>query len=526
MRISAILVALVVATPVFAKPIPVVELRVRSIDDFLKLSDYVADLAGQPDMGKSVVALANAFTQPKTGLQGLDRTRPIGAYAITTAAGQPAFAVLVPIQDKDRFLALLKDRLQCKIEESETGSMITAPNVPVPLYLAFHADYAYITALSADWIADENRVEPKAFFATKLAANSMMGLVVHMDKVANDFKTAAIAQAELKTADDAKQGAQPGETQGETAIRLFTMKKTVSAFAAIVKQGQTITADVTIEPKTDLIGVTAKVVPLPKTSMAAYVQSLGDRKGHTLSTTDSDAVAGRLNFALPESMRDEWAKVADQLLDDMANDPKEDAEGRKISKVFIKGIRPTFESGVFDGAVSVSGGEERTIDGIIGLVEGREAEAAARGMLAFLPAEEGTAKFDVAEAGPARLHAIKLAKPAKPFGDAVWLGTAPDRLAFSSRGLSDVKTISTRETAAGPIAQIRLRATQVEQLDKARKADATQAAIKKVFGDEAVGNRDEIALRITGGEALELGMTMKGKALAFFAALDKAKKGE
>ena len=529
MRIPALLAALLVAGPAAAKPpVPVIELRARSIDGFLKLADYFAGLSDQPDMGKSVVALANAFTQPKTGLQGLDRTRPMGAYAITTAAGQPAFAVMIPVRDKDKFLALLTDRLNVAVADSETGSMLTVPNVPVPLFVAFHADYAYVTAFSADWLAAENLVEPKAFFATKLADNSLLGLVVHVDDVSPEFKTAAVAQAELRTADDVKKGAKPGEGKGEVAIRLFALRKTVSALAAVIKQGKTITADLSIDPATDQFDLVAKVVPLPGTPMAAYVKSLGERKGHSLATNTSDAVAGRLNFALPESARAEWAGVADKLLDDMLAESKTD-DDRAASKLFAKGIRPTFESGIFDGAVAVSGGETRVVSGVVGLVDGREAEASARAMLAFIPEKEGRAKFDVAEAGVARLHEVKLAKPAEPFGDKVWLGTTPDRLAVSTGGLDAAKSLSTRETAAGPIAELRMGVVQIGELTKTKDAaerERVKLAAKKVFGDAPLAGRDEYTLRLNGGDALTFKMSAKGKAFAYFAAIGDAKKGE
>ena len=521
MRRLAILTILALALPASAKPpTPIVELRVRSLDDFLGLADYFAAIAGKPETGQQVVALANAFTKEKTGLEGVDRARPIGAYVITTAANQPALAVMLPVKDQAAFLQLLKGRLSLPVEASEGGAYkLRVPNVPVPIYLAFSADYAYLAPLSADWIDEENRVDPKAFFATKLAPATVAGLVVHLDRVGADAKRATVAQAELKVADDVAKGPKPGEPKGQAAFRLFTQKKLVSAFAAVVNQGKSLRLDLGVDSKSDTIALSGFVVPVPGTPMAGYVQKLSERKGYSVEPKPGDAAVARLNFALPESARKEWAEAVDLTIADSLAVAKEG--DKQAAKLMFKALRPTLAAGVFDGAVAIGGPDARRLVAVTELVEGGRVEEVARNLAPLIPASEGKLKVDAAKAENAKLHELTV-KGADPlFGSqgTFWLGTSADRLVVTSGQSTDAATLVDRAPATGPVLDARIFPTLLLTLDDTKKeAAAAKVAAQKVFADKPAAGRDAVTLSVTGGESLGVSLKVKGQALAFFAA--------
>ena len=523
MRRIASIVFLALALPASAKPPePVVELRARSLDDFLGLADYFAGIAGKPEAGQQIVTLADAFTKEKAGLEGLDRTRPIGAYVIATDANLPALAVMLPVKDRAAFLGLLKGRLSLPVEEAAGGAYaVTVPNVPVPIYLAFHADYAYLAPLSADWVAEGNRVEPKAFFATKLAPATVAGLVVHLDRIGADAKRAVVAQAELKVADDAKQGANPDESKAHAALRLFAEARLVSAFAAVINQGQSIRLDLGVDPASDTLALTGAVVPLPDSPMAAYLQMLGGRKGHAVEPGPNDAAFARLNFALPQSARADWAKAIDELRDEAVIAAK--AADKPATMLFADAIRPTLASGVVDAAVALGGPDARRLAGVVGLVEGGRVEETARALAPFIPEADAKLKVDAAKAGNARLHELTLAQPRPLYGSkgTFWLGTAADRLAFSSGKSADAAAIAGRPTTAGPILEAWVFASAYLALDEDK---ASKAAAERVFAGKPAAGRDAVTVLVTGGESLGVSLKVKGKALAFAVAYSEESK--
>lgn len=527
MRTLSLLTLLTTALCASAEPpVPVVELRARSLDGVLALSGYAAGLADKPELGQQVVALADAFTKEKTGLEGVDRARPIGAYVVQTASDQPAVVALIPIKDQKAFVNLLKTRLKFKVADSETGVMVNVPGVPVPLFVAFDAGYAYVAPLSADWVAAENRVDPKAFFATKLAPESVVNLVVRLDRVGADSKAAVVAQAELKNADDAKAGAKPGETPGGTAARLFAARKVVSAVAAVVKEGKSLEADFAIDPKADTISLAARVVPVTGSPMATYVKGLGERKGRTVAALSTDAGSGRVNFAFPESVRKEWAKLADTLAQEALDAPG-DAGELPLRTALVDALRPTFEAGVFDAAFAFGGPEARRAAGVVGLVEGKELEKAARQILPLMPAKDGTAKLDLAEVGGAKLHLLTFTDPDADLGSGgkYWLATASDRLAVvSGKTQEGAAEAATRDAEPGPVLEARISPTAVLAFPGTKDVDAAKAATEKVYGDKPVAGRDEVKLRLTGGDSLDLAISVRGKAIAFAVAFDQATK--
>ena len=83
---------------------PVAVVSIASYETFQKDLKFVGDLAGAPDLDKSIDGIVALMTQGK-GLKGLDKTRPLGAAIFLEGQSPRGFAFL-PITDLKGFLSL------------------------------------------------------------------------------------------------------------------------------------------------------------------------------------------------------------------------------------------------------------------------------------------------------------------------------------------------------------------------------------------------------------------------------------
>src|SRR5262245_59511267 len=103
---------------------PTVEIRLRSVNDLLERGEYVAGLVGQEEGVKPVRDLVKQLSTADKGIEGIDPKRPFGAFAVLTPDVQDSpVVVMVPVADKDRLLAALKERLGITPEKTDSGAL-------------------------------------------------------------------------------------------------------------------------------------------------------------------------------------------------------------------------------------------------------------------------------------------------------------------------------------------------------------------------------------------------------------------
>jgi hypothetical protein len=122
--LSLLAVALMLsgATRLSAEDKPVAVVSIASYETFQKDLKFVGDLAGAPDLDKSIDGIVALMTQGK-GLKGLDKTRPLGAAIFLEGQSPRGFAFL-PITDLKGFLSLFP---QLGAQESDGMMEIQGP---------------------------------------------------------------------------------------------------------------------------------------------------------------------------------------------------------------------------------------------------------------------------------------------------------------------------------------------------------------------------------------------------------------
>jgi hypothetical protein len=150
-------------------------------------------------------------------------------------------------------------------------------------------------------------------------------------------------------------------------------------------------------------------------------------------------------------------------------------------------------------------------------------------MAVGLPASAGSLKSNTDSIGERKLHKLMLTnQEAVPFAlESVWFMTSADLFAASADGSTDpLKGLTTAKPVKAPMFLSETSFTQAVGLSKDHTADMVKKAMKDVFGDGKPDGKDTLTIAARGGKAFELSVSMKGKGVAFMAALDRAKKGE
>src|SRR5580698_6190896 len=92
-----------------AQEAPTVVVRVKSLDALLKNLNLVVKLVGQEEAANQIEGLIKSKIGKK-GLEGIDTSRPFGAYVrFGKAIDEVNGAILVPMIDEKTFLGLLEN---------------------------------------------------------------------------------------------------------------------------------------------------------------------------------------------------------------------------------------------------------------------------------------------------------------------------------------------------------------------------------------------------------------------------------
>ncbi|HZP15684.1 MAG TPA: hypothetical protein VFA96_07670, partial [Nocardioides sp.] len=258
---------------------PTVEVRLRSVNDLMDKAVYVGKLVGKEDVVVGVKQLLKNLSAEGKGIEGVDPKKPFGIYAtLATDVVNSPFTVMVPIADKDRFLQMLKDRLEIVPEKADGGTMkVKLPEQaqnPVidAVYLRFSDDYLYVGRSAKDLDA-KAIISPKAFFGKDDGA--VASLVVRGDRIPAEVKTFVVGQLELALAEQRKKGANPDPV--EKAVVDWLSDTMVGGLKTVLDDSKELSVRLFIDEKADEFSIDATLTPKPGTPMARYISSLAGK---------------------------------------------------------------------------------------------------------------------------------------------------------------------------------------------------------------------------------------------------------
>jgi hypothetical protein len=520
--------AVAVSTRADDRPEPVVTARVRSVLDLTGYFEYLGGCFGQADPAKQAAQLVRGLADPDKGIEGFDPARPIGAYGVLVPDVVNSYAVVVlPVADETAVLQLLTGRLNLDPKKKNDIYELKVPNVPVPVFFRFANKSAYVTARSADPLADDLLTPPDALFAGQEEAVATVRL--YPGRVPEPLRRLALGQLELQLKQQAKAKPAGADANAEYWQRVG-QDGAFAVLKSLVLEVTELTARVGIDPKAD--DLSAEIVLTPKVG-SPLAKLVAGETGLTgvagrLARPDATATAG-VRIDLPKSVQKDLDAGVDKFIAGVVD--RETGKDKKMAKLVMGAIAPTLKSGVIDFGLVVLGdapGKVRAVAevrvkggaGIARVLKEGEAED---------PSKNAKSEFDVATEGGVALHKVTFVNGgdlAKATGSpAVWLGTADDRLMVSfgpDEGL--LKKLILAERKPVPVARLDVSAGRVFKLvNKDLPAETMDKLVAEHVGTGTDG-KDAVRLAVTGGEALTVRLTAKGKAVRLATALDQANK--
>jgi hypothetical protein len=525
----ALIAVMVLTTTVWAEPTkPAVEVRVKAIGELAPILEYGGELFGQADAGKQFAGILKQFTGDEKGYEGIDLNRPIGAYVyVAKELEDTTFVVMVPVADADSVVAAIGDKLGLEVKKGDGGLYsLEAPGVPGTVYFRFADKYAYVTLRNEKAIDPKAVIAPKTFFAEKVT--SLLTAAVNIDALPEDIKKLAYGQLEMQLKEEQNKLSQSAT---QKLMNEFLLDVGVDAAKTVLLDGERFSLTLDVDPKADdwklNVGLTAK----SGTTLAKTLAGFADRESAAAGVAMNDGAASKslFNFQLPPETAKKFAAVVDAVAKQAVIDAKE--SDKPVAQLFADALVPTLKAGDFQFGFRIdTPATGKKPGGVFALktVKGEKLGELATLMAVGMPASAGSFKSNIDTIGERKLHQLSLTNQQDvPFAaDTVWFMTSGDLLAGAADPKTDsLKGLTTAKPAKTPMLLTEISATSAVLMgEKALPPEKLQAVVKEVFGDGKPNGRDTMRLIATGGKKFDLTLSVKGKAIAFFAALDKAKK--
>ncbi|MCE9567802.1 MAG: hypothetical protein K8U57_37865 [Planctomycetes bacterium] len=513
---------------------PTVEVRLRSVNDLLDKAEYVGGLIGQEEAIKGVRGIVKQLSADGKGLEGIDTKKPFGLTATLTGdVVSSPLTIMIPIADQDRFLKLLKERLDVTPEKAADGTLKAAVPVINEVYLRFANDYVYIGRSVKDLDA-KTLPTPKAFFAKDDGA--VGSVLVRFDSIPAELKTFVIGQLELGIAEQRKKNGEK-ESAAQKAILDWVGENTTSAITSLIDNAKELQLRVFIDEKADDLSAEITLTSKTGTVLAKNIANLAGRTSlpAAIIGTGKDSVARLTAKAgLPDGVKKDLGKVVDAAITEIVKDLPD--EQKPIIERVLKTLAPTLKAGEVDFAVALNGPNSKgahTLIGAVGVKGGKDIEKLIKDLVKdFGPFLGDAAKFqfDVETVGSFKVHTITVAamppEVEKLFGsNKIWLATSEDHIAFSieSDGTSLKAGLKAQPAAASVLTVDVAFAKLIPLIGKDLKPDEVKAMLKDAFGDGSPVGKDTLSITVTGGDQLTVKGKLKGKGLRLLTTLDQFK---
>ena len=197
-------------------------------------------------------------------------------------------------------------------------------------------------------------------------------------------------------------------------------------------------------------------------------------------------------------------------------------------KLLADAVLPTLRGGDAQlGLVVTDAGKGKlALTAAVKTVDGKGIEKTAKTFAAMVPKEHAEFTVNADTAGERNIHKLKFASADHlPFAsDTLWLLTGDDLLAVHTDASSEkVKAIGRAKAAKAPMLALEMSWVRFARATNTADADAIKNVVESVFETDKTDGLDTLKITATGGKQLTLNVAIKGKAVAFLAAVNKAK---
>jgi len=527
--IAAAAAAILPANAIAQKPTePTIEVRLRSINDLLDKAEYIGGLVDKDDPVKQVRGLVAQLSSEGKGLEGIDTKKPFGAYAVLTQDVQSSpVIVMIPIADRERLLAALKDRLQIVPEKVEDG--VLKANVPLinEIFLRFSEGYLYVGRSAKDLDA-QSLISPKSYFAKD--DGSVVSISARFDRIPSEVKTFVFGQFELKVQEGLKKDS-AGKNEVEKKVAALVADAGVGSVKMLLDDGKELSLKLFADSKTDDLTFEFLLTAKDGTALAKTFTGLSGRTSLPagIAAVKNPVAQIRSKAGLPEELKKRLAPVIDKAVKDAIDN----AGDREAARRVIEPLAATAKAGNLDFAASLIGPDSKGKYALIAaatITDAKELEKVLRDFAAAIPADAVEITLDADKVGKFAIHkfVVKSGEPdlEKSFGTKnAWLAVSDDCIAVSIEPDGSLLKAGLKAKPApvsvvsGEIALARA----LPLFNPNLKPDEIKALVNDAFGAGPSTGKDTIGVAIAGGKQLTVKVKVKGKAFRLATMLDEFK---
>jgi hypothetical protein len=521
--------AFLATIPAVAEPVkPTVEFRLKPIGELAPILEYGGALFGQADAGQQFAALLKEFTTNEKGYDGINLSRPIGAYLSLAQQLEDSMLVLmIPVADSKTVIDAITGKYGLAVKQGDGGLFsLDLPNVPGTVYIRFQDKYAYVTLRNEKAIDPKGLIAAKDFFSEKTAG--ILTMTAHIDRLPDDLKKMVYGQLEMQLKEHQSKLA-PSASQ--KLVNDFLTDVGVDAAKTVLLDGQKLTATFDIDPKTDDVKLSASLTAKDGSTLEKTLVGFGNRESTAagMARAKGSMIAIGLNFLLPTEAKAKFTQLSGEIVKQAVNDAKEG--DKPMVKMLADALLPTLNSGDVQLGMAwlPESGKKIGLNMGVRSVRGTEIEKLAKLAGAFIPKQQGVFKGDVETIETRKIHSFQIGDSLKntPFSSGLfWILTSDDLVAVTTGDRSEtVKAVVTTKPSTMPMLSFEVAMTRsLPLMSNPLGEERTAKLVASVFGDNKAEGQDTLKVTATGGKRLDVTASIKGKALALFAAIDRARK--
>jgi hypothetical protein len=403
---------------------PAIVGQAKSFNDLLEMTKATVKNVGGEQLYKMFEKEALPQLDPGK-LPGIDPKRPFGLYGVLDADVTKWRGVfLIPVTSERDFIDML-DRFDIKTtkgKEAGTFDVVVPPQVPFPVALRIHKQYAYVALGGFDVLETKMILDPKDVISEK--EKGIAYLSIRPDRMTPETKKFLVAAFSEQT-DQLKE--MIAEPELKDAFHL-TQRLVARWLKLVFDEGKEVALRLDADTKTGEVFADITIEGLPKTSLATAIAARKPTTNAFASLTGDD-YAYRAYVTAP-LFADEAKDAAVKLIEywqkvsarELAGVPP---EALGLVQAALTSLKATIESGELDLAGAIRGPNK---DGFYTAVaalhckEGAQLEKAIRAAVKIDEKVKGMFKFDAGKIGDLSVHEIDMSSEAgdpakKVFGD-------------------------------------------------------------------------------------------------------------
>jgi hypothetical protein len=547
-------VGLVVSQPLIAAPVgkdatntsgPALVVQVQSLDELVnRVKATVKAFVPEP-MYQDFERNALPNLDPKK-LPGIDPKRPFGLYANIDASilkgdfSKSQAVALIPVTGEKEFLALMeKASLKAEPQRDEGLYAIIIPNSPVPVFLRFQKQYAYVSLGSSAAVDPKTALDPKDIIDSSEKAAA--ALHIYIERIPEEVKKWVLDSMDQVFA-MVKEGAFGNEVPAPLKEVVGDyLKMAARIYRMGLQDGRELSYRIDLEAKNGLV-VEGLVTPKPNTKLAQSIAAVKPNQNRFASIVGADAAAqGFLSLPLyvPE-IRDILSKLIDfgaAEADQHAQGGGAPKEARDLAAEFFKALKRTVEDGSFDAAASLRGPAKDGLFTAVGaatLKDTAPLEKAFKEATKVVPPQAANLfKLDAHKIGERSVHEIAVGDTLPPevqkvFGKAsVYLCFDKDAVcvSFGPAGLDLLKEALNARSGPAPMLTVEGNGKRLAELIRKTIPKQENVALEATSWLNMIAKQEKItafSMDIQGGEQFKVRVTYGAPLMWFFVGYSRA----